>query len=156
MELARSHQSRIILRIVANTMKDLPLLSSIFCEIEPTQNLCKNILSRIAYARRRAARIMFVIQTSVCFMSGMLLLPLTMSIGREFYTSGFYEYASLFFSTDLASISNLSSELTYSLIESIPSLTIVGMLIAGATLLWSLSQMMSIRKEVFIELPRTV
>lgn len=156
MELVRSHQSRISIRIVANTMKDFHLLSTVFCEIEPTQNLCKSVLSRIAYARCRAARAMFIFQTFVCFISGMLLVPLVGSVGREFYTSGFYEYATLLFSGDVASITNVWTELTYSLIESIPSFAIVGMLFVGATLIWSGRQIMSVRKDLFIGRTRTI
>ncbi len=86
----------------------------------------------------------------------MLLVPLAQSIGQEFYASGFYEYASLLFSTDSGSISSSSQELLYSLVESLPSLALLGAGVVTAVLVWSLRRVMLSSKIAFTPLTRTV
>ena len=133
-------------------MKSRDTIAFAYDEIEPPAGLYALVLARIALARRRAAQWRLFFQTSVCFMSGLLLVPLVHSIGQELYTSGFYEYASLFFSTDSGIISNSSQELIYSLIESLPALALVGVLFATGALVWSLRRMIYNSKVAFAPL----
>ena len=134
------------------TMENNGNMGVIFGDIEPPPGLYTLVLARIALARRRAVRWQLLFQTSLCFVSGMLLVPLAQSIGQEFYTSGFYDYASLFFSTDSSSISNSSQELLYSLIESLPSFALLGACIATSILLWSLRRVILNSKLAFTPL----
>lgn len=125
-------------------------------EIEPPPGLYTVVLARIARARRRSVRLQFVFQTGVFFVSGMMLVPLAQSIGQEFYTSGFYEYASLLFSSDTSIISSSSQELLYSLIESLPAFALIGTVAVVAALIWSLRRMIMNSRTVFAPITQLV
>jgi len=128
------------------------LLSGIFCEVEPPATLCSTVLSRIAKARRRAARIQFTIQTSIGFISGMLLVPLASSIGQELHTSGFYEYVSLFFTLESDTLSASWTQLAYSLLESLPSVALLLTSFTLGVLGWSVYKMLGSRRAAFSSL----
>lgn len=130
--------------------------SLVLNELEPPAGLYTLVLARIALARRRAARWQFAFQTGVFFVSGMLLVPFAQSVGQEFYTSGFSEYASLLFSTDTGIISNSSQELMYSLIESLPAFALLGTGLAVAALLWSVRRMTRDGRMAFTSLAQTI
>ena len=130
-------------------MEKTTTIGLVLSEIEPPPGLYTLVLARIARARRRSARLQFIFQTGVFFVSGMLLVPLAQSIGQEFYTSGFYEYASLLFSSDTGIISNSSHELLYSLIESLPAFALLGTGVVVAALMWSLRRIIFNSKTVF-------
>lgn len=121
----------------------------LFEQIDPPVGLCESILARVAFARRRSARVQLVLQTAVCFISGAALVPLAYSVGQEFYTSGFYDFASLFFSGDAGIISGTSHELLYSLLESLPAFAVLGTVAATVGLLWSLRRMIQNSKVAF-------
>ncbi len=76
----------------------------------------------------------------------MLLVPLAQSIGRELYTSGFYDFASLIFSHDTGIISRVGFELAYSLMESLPALSVLCAGIIFGILFWSLRKIFLLRK----------
>ena len=92
------------------------------------------ILARIALARRRAARRELVVFGSIAFVSVLVLVPAIQYALNEFYTSGFYDYASLFFDS-LAR--GYWRELLYSLADSLPSFALLFLFVTGATFVWS-------------------
>lgn len=105
--------------------------------IEPPAGLYSAVLARIALARRRRARIHLAADSCVFFVSGVLLVPLAQYAGSEIYTSGFYEFFSLFFS-DRQVVLNSWQEFVYALFEKLPSIAMLLMLAASITLVWSL------------------
>ena len=137
-------------------MEKISATGMVLHEIEPPPGLYTIVLARIARAHQRSARLQFIFQTGVFFVSGMLLVPLAHSIGQEFYTSGFYEYVSLLFSSDTSIISSSSQELLYSLIESLPAFALIGTVAVAAALIWSLRRMIINSKAVFTPITRLV
>ncbi len=106
----------------------------LFREIEPPQGLFSAILTRIALARRRAARLQLAAFGTTAFVSVLLLIPAVQYAASEFYTSGFSDYASLFFD----SLSRgYWQELLYSLSDSLPSFALLLLIAIGATFVWS-------------------
>ncbi len=120
--------------------------SIIFCEVNPPEALCRSVLSRIAYARVRKLRHSLYLQLSLCFVSGMLFVFLVRTLLRELHTSGFFEYASLIFSSDAGALSSVGRELLYSLVESLPALALLCTLGIAALTVWSLRQIILNRK----------
>ena len=111
-----------------------PLL---FREIEPSAQLLPAILVRIARARQRAAQLQFAAFGSLGIVSAVMLVPVFQYAATEFGSSGFYEYASLFFD----SISRgYWQEILYSLNNSLPSLALLLLSAVIATGAWSLFQ----------------
>ncbi|MHB8660558.1 MAG: hypothetical protein ACYC75_01265 [Minisyncoccota bacterium] len=109
----------------------------LFHEIEPPRELFPAILARIALARRRAARLRLAAFGTVALASALALIPVVQYAMSEFRTSGFYDYASLFF--DSLSWSYWK-ELLYSLAVSVPSIALLLLVATGAALVWSLRQ----------------
>ncbi len=106
-------------------------------EVEPPRELFPTILTRIAFARRRGARLRLVGFGMATGVSVLLLIPVVQYVLSEFYTSGFYDYASLFFD----SLSRgYWQELLYSLIDSLPSFALLFLIVTSATFLWSVRQ----------------
>jgi hypothetical protein len=104
-------------------------------EIDPPQGLFSAILARVAYERQHAARLRLAAFGTLTFVSVLMLIPAVQYALSEFYTSGFYEYASLFFD----SLSRgYWKELLYSLADSLPSLSLLLLAIIGTALVWSL------------------
>lgn len=104
-------------------------------ETEPPQSLFSAVLARIALAQRRAARLRLAAFGTTAFVSVILLVPAVQYAMNEFYTSGFYDYASLFF----GSLSGgYWQELLYSLADSLPSFALLLLIAIGATFAWSL------------------
>lgn len=107
-----------------------PLIS----ELEPPRSLYAAILSRIALERQRSARIQLVAFGAASFFTVLILIPSVQYALSEFYASGFYDYASLFFDS-------LSRgywlEILYSLADSLPSLPILILIAVGGALAWS-------------------
>ena len=122
-------------------------------EIDPPRPLCQQIFSRILLARRRAARLRLMLQTGFCFSVGLLLVPLAQYAGEEFFNSGFYEYASLFFSNRNAVVSSWHA-ITYSLIESLPSIPLLLILLCLLALVWSLRLAVREAHVAFIGIPQ--
>jgi len=109
--------------------------TQLFLEIDPPQGLFSAILARVAYERQRAARLRLAVFGTCTFVSTLMLIPAVQYAASEFYTSGFYEYASLFFD----SLSRgYWQELLYSLTGSVPSFSLLLLASIGTTLVWSL------------------
>ena len=109
----------------------------LFLETEPPSGLVAAILARIALARRRAARVRLAAFGATAFASILLLIPAVQYAMNEFYTSGFYDYASLFFD----SFSHgYWQELLYSLTDSLPSVALLLLAAVGTASVWSLRQ----------------
>jgi ABC-type Fe3+ transport system permease subunit len=107
-----------------------PLLS----ELEPSRGLYAAILSRITLERQRSARIQLAMFGAASFFTVLILIPSVQYALSEFYASGFYDYASLFFD----SISKgYWQEILYSLADSLPSLPILILITVGGALAWS-------------------
>lgn len=107
----------------------------LFREIDPPQGLFSAILARVAYERQRAARLRLVAFGTITFVSVLMLIPSVQYVLSEFYTSGFYEYASLFFD----SLSRgYWQELLYSLAGSLPSVSLLLLAIISTAFAWSL------------------
>ncbi len=109
--------------------------TQLFREIDPPHGLFSAILERVAYERQRAARFRLAAFGTLTFVSILMLIPAVQYALSEFYASGFYEYASLFFD----SLSHgYWQELLYSLADSLPSLSLLLLAIIGTALVWSL------------------
>ncbi len=109
--------------------------TQLFREIDPPQGLFSAILARVAYERQRAARLRLAAFGTFTFVSVLMLIPAVQYASSEFYTSGFYEYASLFFD----SLSRgYWKELLYSLTDSLPSFSLLLLASIGTVLVWSL------------------
>ena len=119
--------------------------------MEPPASLCSTVLGRIALARRRRARVHLAFETSVCFMSGILLVPIAQYAGSEIYTSGFYEFFSLFFS-DRQVVLNSWQESVYTLLEKLPSVPVLLAFAAIIVLVWSLRRAVVSSKTAFTAL----
>jgi len=103
-------------------------------EAEPPHRLFSAILARVALARRRAARLRLAAFGTTAFVSILLLIPAVEYATNEFYTSGFYDYASLFFD----SLSRgYWREVLYSLTDSLPSLALLVLIATGTMLVWA-------------------
>ncbi len=110
-------------------------LSLVLEEVEPQNGFCGRILARIERARRRSAQLRCAATTLTAFFSGALLVPLFQYAAREFYTSGFYDYAALFFS-DHSTVTLSWREFLMTLLESLPSIALLFLLVAIGALLW--------------------
>lgn len=119
--------------------------------LEPPAGLYSAVLARIALARRRKARLHLAADTCVFFFSGILLVPLAQYAGFEIYTSGFYEFFSLFFS-DRQVVLNSWQEFVYALLEKLPSVAMLLILAAIITLVWSLRRALLSLKVAFTSL----
>jgi len=91
--------------------------------IEPPAHLKDRILTRVAVARRRAARIRFALLAGGAFISGVTLALTALYAAQELYVSGFYDYVSLMFS-DAAAL-RYSQEIALSLVEALPSASLL-------------------------------
>lgn len=110
-------------------------ITALFTEVEPPQDLFKAVLARIALARRRAARGRLAALGMVIIVSTLALIPTVQYAGTEFYASGFYEYASLFFD---GVAHGYWQDVLYSLANSLPSLALLLLLSIGISFGWSL------------------
>ncbi|MDQ5955224.1 MAG: hypothetical protein QG621_227 [Patescibacteria group bacterium] len=119
--------------------------------LEPPAGLCGAVLSRIALARRRRARVRLAVDMCVFFISGALLVPLAQYAGSEIYTSGFYEFFSLLFS-DRQLILSSWQEFAFILLEKLPSIAVLLILSATIVLVWSLRRAVLSSKVAFTSL----
>lgn len=107
-------------------------------EIDPPKGLFQAVLTRISHEHRRAARFQVAGFGLAAFISILLLIPAVQYAASEFYTSGFYDYASLFFDS-LAH--GYWKDLLYSLTESLPSIALLILATTLSTFMWSLRKM---------------
>jgi hypothetical protein len=106
-------------------------------EIEPPRGLYSAILTRISEARQRSARFRFVAFSALALISVVVLVPVAQYALSEFYASGFYEFASLFFDSVAQ---GYAGELLYSLVDALPSLALLLFASVGAVFVWSLTR----------------
>ncbi|MFA6550004.1 MAG: hypothetical protein WCT36_01450 [Candidatus Gracilibacteria bacterium] len=88
-------------------------------QIEPPQNLHRNIFMKIARAQKRSALIRFVLFGIATVASFIGIIPVFQNVAQRFYQSGFYHYASLIFSDFEIVLANWK-EFGLSLLESLP------------------------------------
>ncbi len=112
-------------------------MAPLFSHIEPPIGLYEAVMARIDRARRSAARVRFAAFAALAFVSVLLVIPAIQYAASEFYASGFYDYASLFFDN---AARGYSGELLYSLADSLPSLAVLLVIATGASLAWSLNR----------------
>ncbi|MFI5260664.1 MAG: hypothetical protein ACHQU0_02625 [Candidatus Paceibacteria bacterium] len=102
--------------------------------VEPPRELFSAILARIALARRRSAYLQLAAFGTTTFLSVLFLIAAVEYALNEFYTSGFYDYASLFFD----SLSRgYWQEILYSLADSLPSFALLFLIVTATTFVWS-------------------
>ena len=117
-------------------------------ETEPPAGLRERILTRIAVAKRRVARIRLALFLLVAMVS-LFLLILALSVAQNaLKTTGFPQYFSLLFS-DGALVLAYWKEFAYSLAESIPALESAFVLSALLVFLWSLRVLATNVKNAF-------
>ncbi len=104
-------------------------------KLKPTEELRHNILSAIRQTECRRAKFHLLVYFSVIVvsLSGVFLSLQYMS--QEFYKSGFYEYLSLLFSSNI--VYTYWRELSLSLIDSMPIIGIIAFLTTLGFLVWS-------------------
>ncbi len=104
-------------------------------EIDPPEALFKAIQVRIARARQRSARFQLGAFGVLTFVSTLLFIQALQYAASEFYTSGFYDYASLLVDSFAR---GYAQDLLLSLSNSLPSLALLLLAAVGSTLVWSL------------------
>lgn len=121
-------------------METQGILYTVLKEVEPPSRLSAAIRARIAEAARRSARTKTLWLGIASLVFGILLVPAVQYAGQELYASGFYEYASLFFS-DSSSVLSAWRELSLSMIESLPSFALLLLLALAGGLVWLVRRM---------------
>ncbi len=109
-----------------------------FQEINPPSGLFAEILARVAVAEQHAARLRLAVFGALTLSSVLVLIPAIQYAVSEFYTSGFYEYATLSFDSVLG---GYWKELLYSLADSFPSLSLLFLGVIVTVGMWSLRRM---------------
>ena len=107
------------------------------------------VCAYVARAQQRQARVRLALLSVFAFCSGLTLVPVCQYAVREFYASGFYDYASLFYSDSSFALS-AKKELLYSLLESLPSLAILLVITCVGALVWSLWRALATSRVVFV------
>ena len=104
--------------------------------VKPPQGLRQHILLGIAKDEGQRAKNYFLIAVSLLPVSLFGAVVSSRYLMRGFYESGFYQYLSLLFSGD-SSVLTYWKELAYSLVETMPFISITAFLIAFGFLIWS-------------------
>ncbi|KKQ70851.1 MAG: hypothetical protein UT33_C0015G0019 [Candidatus Peregrinibacteria bacterium GW2011_GWC2_39_14] len=118
-------------------------------QIDPPQNLYKNIFMKIARAQKRSALIKFILFGVVAIASLIEMIPVFQSVAQRFYQSGFYHYSSLIFSDFEIVLANWK-EFGLSLLESLPVAEIAIFLAVFLVLLLSLKFVAENIKNAFL------
>ena len=105
--------------------------------IEPAEGLYGAVMERIAYAKRRQARIRSGVFGALAIVSGAALVPAFQYTAEQFYASGFYDYFTLVFS-DRGFVLTYWRQFSLSLIESLPSLALLLVLPIVGLLVYSI------------------
>ncbi|HEY5383157.1 MAG TPA: hypothetical protein VIJ88_01215 [Candidatus Paceibacterota bacterium] len=92
--------------------------------LEPKAGLYQAVLERIAYAKRRSARVRAGFFSALAICSGAALVPAMQYAAGQFYASGFYDYLTLIFS-DRSLVLTYWQQFSLSLVESLPSLALL-------------------------------
>ena len=105
-------------------------------DVTPPPGLYEAVLARVALARRRAARIQFVLLATLSAALTVLATTAFEYAAAEASASGFSSYLSLLFSD--SSMVLTSRDFLLSLVESLPSLAVLLLVVLSGLLLWSL------------------
>jgi hypothetical protein len=122
-------------------------------EVEPPLGLYTRVLARLALARRTAARLHALLLGVVALLSCIALVPAVTYAAREFYASGFYDYASLLIS-DRSFVFSSWQEFSFSLLESLPSIALLLLGTIAVVLVWSLRRTFLSARVAFMSLPK--
>lgn len=120
----------------------------LFHDPEMPREFLHTVLARIEVAHRRAAGFRLAALGAVIAISGFSLFSAISYALNEFYTSGFYDFLSLFFSDSSVALAHWQ-EISLSLAESLPSLAILLLLSIGVVFLWSLRHAVRDVKVIF-------
>jgi hypothetical protein len=108
-----------------------------FAHVEPPKHLLPRVLDRITLLEQRAAKMRFVLFSGTTLMSFLAMIAAFRYAWGSFAQSGFSTYASLL-SSDGSVVMLYWKEFTFSLIESLPFMSITILLSAIFVLLLSL------------------
>ncbi len=106
-------------------------------ELEPSERVFNNIISRIEFRKRKTARMKLLLFSVATLSSFASLIPAFSYAASEFGQSGIYYYTSLIFS-DFNLISVFWKDLLYLFAESLPLISLTAILIAFFIFLVSL------------------
>ncbi|MGC9602741.1 MAG: hypothetical protein ABSE76_03340 [Minisyncoccia bacterium] len=115
---------------------------------EPRAGLYFAIMERIAYAKRRKARVRTGLFAALAVVSGAALIPALQYTAEQFYVSGFYDYLTLVFS-DRGFVLTYWRQFSLSLVESLPSLAILLLLPIACALGYSLYRLTQTSRVAF-------
>jgi len=110
---------------------------------EPSELLLSKIMDRVALEKQRqlSRRKLFIFSSSFC-LSLILIIPVLQSFISQAVYSGFSEYLHLAF-YDFSIISSYGQEWTLSMLESLPALSLAGLLLISVSLLISLKNILA-------------
>jgi len=113
--------------------------------------LSAHVLARVAFARRREARVRAaVLGVLVACLVGALTFLLQYA-ASELYTSGFYEYASLLFSNSGFVLASWR-EMGFLLLESLPAIALLLVLAASAALVYLVRRTLATARVAFMRI----
>lgn len=101
------------------------------------QDLLARVLARVALARRRTARLRLAALSLGLLTTSLALIPAFSYTAHEFAASGFATYLSVLFSDSSVALSYWR-ELSLSLVESLPSVSLLILASLISVFLWSL------------------
>ena len=113
-----------------------------FLSIEPSIGLKENIIYRIEKEANKMAIFTFVFGGITSLTSVLVMIYSSILIIKDYYVSGLSEYISLIFS-DSSVILGFWKEFIYSVVESLPFITITLVLLSLLGFVWSLKYMFS-------------
>lgn len=111
------------------------------------KGLYEAVLARVASARRRSARLEFVLLAAISAALTTLGWVALQYFAAESTVSGFSAYLSLLVS-DTARVLT-SQEFFLSLVESLPSLALIAVIVLAGALIWSLRRTVKSAKSAF-------
>ena len=121
-----------------------------FLSIEPDLGLKEKIIYKIEKESKKKAIFAFVFGGITSLTSVLLMIYSLVLIIRDYYVSGLSEYLSLIFS-DTNSVFGLWKEYTFSIVESLPFITITLTLVSFWIFMWSIRYIFSnFKKSSFI------
>ncbi len=129
-------------------MKKAQQLHTYLCTVEPTPGLYQAIVLRIAAAKKHAARVRTSLFGVLALVSGLALVPAVQYAGEQFYASGFYDYLTLIVS-DRGFVIAYWQQFALSLVESLPSLSLLLLLPLVFALVYSLRRVVQTGRVAF-------
>ena len=91
---------------------------------EPGEDLANNIWHKITSRNKRIIFLKFISFSFIGISSLLGLIPMLKILANDFAQSGFYEYASLIFSSN-GMLASYWKDFAYSLLESLPTMSII-------------------------------